>query len=51
MIPLANVIAAIKAAPKSEQAVIKTNLVRIDFLNGDVMHFFDHLAGALAFDL
>jgi len=41
------VIEAIKTAHPSEQAQIKTTLVKIDFMNGDVNHFFKHLAGAL----
>lgn len=49
-IPVDSVIAAMKVASKSEQAAIKTTLVRIDFANGDVLHFLDHLAGALAID-
>ncbi len=39
---------AIKSAPKAEQASIKNTLVMIDFKNGDVMHFFNHLAKAIA---
>jgi hypothetical protein len=34
-------------APEHEQAAIKNTIVRIDFANGDVMHYFKHLAGAL----
>ena len=47
-IPLGVVVDAIKQAPRHEQAQIKHTLVGIDFVNGDVMHFFKHLAGALA---
>ena len=47
LIPLGCVIEAIKSAPKNEQAAIKDTLVKIDFINGDVMHFFKHLAGAI----
>ena len=47
-IPLGCVVEAIKQAPKYEQQGIKQTLVAIDFRNGDVMHFFNHLAGALA---
>jgi hypothetical protein len=47
-IPLGCVIESIKGAPSHEQAAIKNVLVKIDFKNGNVMHFFDHLAGALA---
>lgn len=48
VIPLGVVLDTIKVAPAAEQKAIKTVLVKIDFLNGDVLHFFDHLAGALA---
>jgi len=48
IIPLEIIIDAIKSAPKQEQEKIKTTLVMIDFKNGDVMHFFKHLAGAIA---
>lgn len=41
------VIEAIKGAPANEQAAIKTTIVKIDFVNGDVNHFFKHLATAL----
>ncbi len=41
------VIEAIKGAPASEQSQIKATIVKIDFANGDVNHFFKHLAGAL----
>jgi hypothetical protein len=47
-IPLSMVIDAIKNAPASEKAQIKTVLVKIDFANGDIVHFFKHLAGRLA---
>ena len=47
-IPLGCLVDAIKAAPSNEQAAIKTTLVKIDFMNGDVCHFFQHLAGAIA---
>lgn len=48
VIPLACVLDAIKGAPAKEQAEIRNTLVRIDYRNGDIMHFFGHLAGALA---
>jgi len=48
MIPVAIVLNAIKAAPQQERAQIKTILVKIDFANGDVLHFIRHLAKALA---
>ena len=47
-IPLACVVEAMKVAPKTEQAAIKTMVVRIDFANGKVMPFFEHLAKAIA---
>jgi hypothetical protein len=46
--PLSMVIDAIKNAPASEKSQIKTVLVKIDFANGDIVHFFKHLAGRLA---
>lgn len=48
IIPLGVVVEHMKIASAKEQAGIKDILVKIDFANGDVMHFFDHLAGALA---
>ena len=39
---------AITNAPKHEQESIRKTLVKIDFMNGDVMHFFRHLAKAIA---
>ena len=47
-IPLLMVLQAIKAAPPQEQAAIKTGLTRVDFTGGNIVDFFDHLAGALA---
>ncbi len=47
-IPLNVVIENILIASKQEQSEIKDTLVKIDFHNGDVMHFFAHLAVALA---
>ncbi len=43
-----NVVDAIASAPKSEQTAIRNNLIRIDFANGDVFHYFRHLAQAIA---
>lgn len=51
VIPTSAVIEAILAAPESEQQHIATMLRRIDFVNGDIHHFLEHLAGALAIDL
>ena len=47
-IPLACVLEAIKSAPRDEQDGIKNMIVKIDFINGDVMHYFRHLAHAIA---
>ena len=47
-IPRAVVIENNKITVQQEQRQIKDVLVRIDFANGDVMHFFNHLAQALA---
>ena len=46
--PLSIVVDAIKSACANEKAQIKTTLVKIDFANGDVVHFFKHLAKAIA---
>ena len=42
------VVTAIKQANPAEQANIKTTLVKIDFANGDIRHFYRHLAQAIA---
>lgn len=47
-IPLECVISAIKQTSGAEQSSIKTTIVKIDFMNGDVCHFFKHLAKAIA---
>lgn len=47
-IPLAVVIEHVKIATKREQAQIKNTLVKIDFINGNAMRFFNHLAKAIA---
>jgi hypothetical protein len=47
-IPLGCVIEAIKNTSKVEQNAIKHNLVMIDFKNGNIVHYFEHLAKALA---
>jgi len=41
------VIEAIKTTSGQEQAQIKNTLVMIDFKNGDINHFFEHLARGL----
>jgi len=33
---------------KQEQQQIKNTIIKIDFLNGDVLHFFRHLGNAIA---
>lgn len=45
---VSHVVAAMKAAPAHEQNRIKATFVKIDFVNGDCMHFIKHLAGAIA---
>lgn len=47
-IPLGCVVDAIKSAPVREQNAIKDMVVKIDFRNGDVCHYFAHLAQAIA---
>lgn len=39
---------AILQAPASEKEKIKETIVKIDFCNGDLMHFFKYLAKAIA---
>ena len=41
------VVEHILIAPKHEQTKIKDILVKIDFQNGDILHFIKHLARAL----
>ena len=47
-IPLEVVVEHILIAPEEQQKEIKDTLVKIDFYNGDVLHFFNHLAKAIA---
>lgn len=47
IIPLGCLLNAIKGSSKLDQTNIKNTLVKIDFHNGDIMHFFRHLAGAI----
>ena len=47
-IPNDVVIEHIKKAPAHEQKQIGDVLRKIDFMNGNVNHFLEHLAGALA---
>ncbi len=48
MIPLACLVESILNAPGATQRTIRNTLVQIDFMNGDVMHYFRHLAQAIA---
>lgn len=48
LIPLGVVVEHIHIAPSREQAAIKDMIVRIDFHNGNVLDYFQHLAKALA---
>lgn len=43
-----NIVEAIKSASPAEQKAIKNMIVKIDFANGDVKHYFRHLAQAIA---
>ncbi len=47
-IPAGCVIEAIHAALAREQSAIKTMIVKIDFVNGDVYDYLRHLAQAIA---
>lgn len=47
-IPVGCVVEAILMAQKAEQEKIRKILVQIDFMNGDILHFFKHLAKAMA---
>lgn len=47
-IPVGVLIEHIKLAPANEKERIKDTIVKIDYANGDVLHFFKHLAGAIA---
>jgi len=47
-IPLQVLVEHICSAPLTEQREIKFTLVKIDFYNGDIMHFLTHLARAIA---
>lgn len=48
IMPISMVVDAMNNTSRQEQAGIKNTLVKIDFHNGDVMHFIKHLAQALA---
>ncbi len=45
--PYGVIVEAIKSTSGAEQAAIKKTIVKIDFCNGDVCHYFRHLAQAL----
>ena len=50
IIPVGCIIEFIKdEADEATKKNVKDNLVKIDFMNGDVMHFFNHCAKAVAF--
>lgn len=48
IMPLGVVIEGIKRACLKEQLKIHQTLVRLDFKNGDIIHFYTHLAKAIA---
>lgn len=48
VIPVGCLVDMMIAAPKNEQAGIKSMLVRIDFKNAPVLPYFAHLAQAVA---
>ena len=48
LIPVEVVIEHLKITSPSEQAEAKSILVKIDFHNGDVMHFLQYLAEGIA---
>lgn len=48
LIPVECLVDAIKSAPAHEQTGIKHTVVKLDFLNQDVMGYFNHLARAIA---
>lgn len=47
LIPYGSVVELMKKAPASEQAQLKTMLVKIDFVNGDVRDFMRHIMKAV----
>lgn len=46
-IPVGCIVESILQAPASEQAGIKNMIIKIDFVNGDVIRYFRHLAQAI----
>ena len=47
-IPYAVIVEHMKIATTAEQKDIKDILVKIDYCNGDILHFFRHLGQAIA---
>ena len=47
-IPVGMLVDMMKSAPKHERDAIKTMIVRIDFVNGNILDYFRHLAQAVA---
>ena len=47
-IPVAILVDVMKQTTTGEQRMIKNTIVNIDFLNGDVLHYFRHVAQAIA---
>ena len=47
-IPLESVVEFVNELNPSVQSKIKNNLIKIDFHNGDVMHFFKYIAQGMA---
>lgn len=43
-----NVLDMMKIAPANEQSAIKTNIIRLDFRNANVLDYIKHLAKAIA---
>ena len=48
IMPLGVIIEHILITTKEEQNKIKNVLIEIDYKNGDILHFFEHLGKALA---
>ena len=44
IVDLGHLIEVIKTAAPSEKSKIKDTIVKLDFLNGDIKHFFQYLA-------
>jgi hypothetical protein len=49
VMPYGVVVEGIKGTNATEQVAIKAVIVKIDFINGDVLDYFRHLGQALAF--